>query len=73
MKLSTAAWVLLLRQEPGGEETYLCEFSSAHSFGYRGPFSEAIKFGDAASAYAYAKRYEPHLDNWRVGLRNGSV
>ena len=70
MKLSTAAWVLFLRQEPGGEEIYLCAPETSAVYFFRGPLEEALKFGNARSAYAYAKRYQI-LDEWRVGLRNG--
>lgn len=73
LKLSEAAYVLFTEDREAQCEVYLCADENSPGFGYRGPFSEAIKFGDAASAYAYGKRYEPYLDNWRVGLRNGSV
>ena len=73
MKLSEAAYVLFTEDREAQCEVYLCADESSPGFGYRGPFEEAIKFDRARAGYNYAKQYEPLLDNWRVGLRNGSV
>lgn len=68
MKLSDAAYVLYIEERSTHQEQYLCLDGNAP---YRGTFEEAEKFDTARGAYDFAKMFQPEVDSFRVGLRNG--
>jgi hypothetical protein len=69
MKLSDAAYVLWIEGRSTHKEDYFCLDNGTTP--YRGPFEEAEKFETPAAAYEFAKMFQPEIDNFRVGLRNG--